>query len=289
MKIFNEIAIAICAYSIPHARLEDNPLEQLQTKRTKLLTEYLNLPADIPHKIIQAELGLKDIHAEATEVKLRTIHKIYNNQEDTLTNKMLTWQTRESDPTSTKLAQTAALLTRTGSGYNIQQFLQMPYEMAKKHAKELTNQTNLASYNKSMKQDSLTTRRLLTIKAHWGLERALANCPLYQARTYIIARANALPLRPACDCHICGNAPPTVDATIWLCDKPRLHRERMLADIKKHSPTAHAQITNLQHTDINKATEYLLGNGHHTCPQNEWNTLQICLIGHLHEILTLPT
>ena len=186
MRIFNEIAISICAYSIPHARLEDNPLEQLQTRRTKLLAEYLSLPADIP-QIIQAELGLKNIHAEAAEIKLRMINKIYNNREDTLTNNMLTWQTRESDPTSTKLAQTAALLTRNGSSYNIQQFLYMPYKMAKKHAKELTNRTNIESYKKDMIKGSATTKRLLTIKAHWGLESALADCPLYQARTYILA------------------------------------------------------------------------------------------------------
>ena len=56
----------------------------------------------------------------------------------------------------------------------------------------------------------------------------------------------------------------------------------------KQSHTAYSQITNLQHTNI-QATEYLLGAGHHTCPQNEWGGIQASIIVHLHNILTQPT
>ena len=153
---------------------------------------------------------------------------------------MLNWQTGDLDPTSTKIAQTASLLQRAGSGLTIQQFVQMPYKMAKKHAKDIAIRANLETYRKSMIHGPLTTKRLLSIKAHWGLERALAICPLYQTRTYILARANALPQRSICNCSVCDNSPPTIDITIWLCDKTREDRKQMLTELSKQSSTAHS-------------------------------------------------
>ena len=63
----------------------------------------------------------------------------------------------------------------------------------------------------------------------------------------------------------------------------------MLTEISKQSSTAHSQITSLQHTNIPKATEYLLGAGHSTCPQSEWGGVQTCIIMHLHNVLTRLT
>ena len=40
LRVFNEFAMSICAYSLPHARRAQRPPVIIQTQRTKLLLEY---------------------------------------------------------------------------------------------------------------------------------------------------------------------------------------------------------------------------------------------------------
>ena len=274
MRIFNELAMSICAYSLPHARRAQRPSIIIQTQRTKLLLEYFGLPQNTPPGKLHADLGIPDIDTELAVLRLRTLHKVYNNREDPLTRNMLKWNLKPGNPHSSRLHEAQKLLSDLRMTISIASFLRNPYEMMKLSLKQSMVKENKRRWTAAIQGETYEQTRTRNIKPQWGLEAAVSEMSVKKVSTYLALRHRTVRAKMRDGkCTACNSDAPTTDHIIWECARTTRLRLELEDSIRSISPKAYDDIQALK-KNPDDATDYLLGGGATSHAQQTWNRIQ---------------
>ena len=286
LRVFKELALSICAYSLPHARSADTPAGIIQKKRTGLLIEHLGLPENTPHPQLRAELGIGEIEVELAVLRLRTLHKIYTNEEDDLTRQMLAWRLHPNNPNSSKLHEASRLLKDIKMKQTVEAFLRCPYTRAKMDLDAAAEKENKDRWKKQTEGDSRAAMRRRKLKPAWGLEPALQAMDIRSVSLYLRLRHGTLQLKAEKNrCVACGAGEPTPDHVIWKCPSTASCRKTLRASILSVSPQAMEEVEKLEETNVDHATDYLLGSGAASLPITVWGKVQTRFVAHLPYLL----
>jgi hypothetical protein len=286
LRLFKEMAFSVALYSLPHATTSEPPMHILQQGRAKILRNILSLSEEMSNDEIEAQLGLNNMSYEAGVHRLRLLHKLENNKGDKITRKMMRWNIGTDLRPNTIIGEVDALLKKINSFRTSRQFLQMPYDEAKSHLKNMLWRTSSHRWKKQVASKAVQVRRLADVKQEWGPEPVMLEKPTNRVSDYMNLRCRTYyPPSEGTNCKLCGAAFTTVDHLMWECENISKTRNSFMDELKEKSEWHHNEIRNLCKEDPYKATRHILGKGLPIGPIEDWNTVQSAFIEYAHAVL----
>ena len=272
VALFEQCAISITSYAYGLCPPHSNRAELLDETQVHFANQFLGLPDDCHGDIGKSVLGLLDFQLRISRARLLMLHRVANNELDSLTNAMIKWPITPHGESF--INQCQQVLYELDTSVNIQTLIDTPYIVAS-YTLKLTVQ--------SIQQKRWHDRALLGPREvvrharalhHWGLDSALLYQSPDDARNFIQFRAGVITAPESKSpetgwpvCAVCLRANASLTHLLWQCKPLRTARSYYLSSIPHR---IHALIIR-SHPD--QAESIIMGGGGLISP-GDWETIR---------------
>jgi hypothetical protein len=288
LYLFTTLAQSLLKYSLPLTAPDSKAIQALQEEQERFARSFLDFSINVPPHAALAELGILDLELQARQDMLLTYHRIANNKQDPLTNRLMLWHIGAGIHSQTTLQKCEEELHHLLPLRTWPDFCRVPYALAKTAIKQATLQHQARRWSEAEANLGHLTADAKISKPQWGLEPSLLNLPPLDVMIYLRAR-NGDALCPqhtaASVCAHCHKEPQSVIHLLLACDTLYLLRQRFYTDAHQLAPQAIAQLYLL----TPKAKyHYIMGAGGSKMPSQQWDPFQALAVQYVCAALALP-
>jgi hypothetical protein len=177
VALFEQNALSIPSYAYSLCPPHPHRTFLLDDAQTKFANQFLDLPDDCPGNISRSTLGLLDFRLRIARSRLLLVHRVVNNDQDSISTQMLRWPITSSGKSFWDIS--VDILHTLGEDYPLDTLLATPYVQASyalklatkiQQQKEWSERSSLGSVNETFHSRALH---------NWGFDLSLfQNNPL---------------------------------------------------------------------------------------------------------------
>ena len=272
--LYRAILQTVGAYAAPHVRKKRGLHGMRDKSQMKIIRRIMGISDEVSDFAIRSELSLLDSETQTSVLRLLLVHRLVNNEQDTLTVAMLNFPLIPGKADSTEMQEAQKQLATLGSYMDMEAFLDTPYQAAKNHLTCMATEFMQSKHSALAQTGTYNEKRYLKLKPQWGADEIILESSTCDVAAYIEMRSGiGSGMLSTFNCALCHHHLPESHHLLFECKAMEKERTIMLAKVKLESPRAHNHLFGALAGKWKLANDFLFGQAKDVCTMSGWNAL----------------